>query len=226
MQRRRPGELIHVDVEKLGRILKPGHRIDGERRQKSGAKHARKSAWPAGSSRMSRSTITAARPMSRSSPTRRRRQPLGSSTRCRVVRRPRRQCRTSDDRQRLRIRLTPLRPSLPAARTPTPTHTSRPSRTNGKAERSIRPPTRVGLQPRVPDKRTPHRSTLALANPLRLHKTIWRPQPQATRHPTDHAPRRQPVLLSGRRSSRSCGRPAARFIARRRSTVQTRSLYP
>jgi transposase InsO family protein len=31
-ERRRPGELIHIDVKKLGRILKPGHRITGERR--------------------------------------------------------------------------------------------------------------------------------------------------------------------------------------------------
>jgi transposase InsO family protein len=32
-ERRRPGELIHVDVKKLGRILRPGHRITGKRRQ-------------------------------------------------------------------------------------------------------------------------------------------------------------------------------------------------
>src|SRR4051812_30329950 len=31
-ERRRPGELIHVDVKKLGRILKPGHRVTGNRR--------------------------------------------------------------------------------------------------------------------------------------------------------------------------------------------------
>jgi transposase InsO family protein len=30
-ERRRPGELIHVDVKKLGRILRPGHRITGKR---------------------------------------------------------------------------------------------------------------------------------------------------------------------------------------------------
>jgi transposase InsO family protein len=34
-ERRRPGELIHIDVKKLGRILKPGHRVTGERRQQS-----------------------------------------------------------------------------------------------------------------------------------------------------------------------------------------------
>jgi transposase InsO family protein len=31
-ERRRPGELIHIDVKKLGRILKPGHRVTGNRR--------------------------------------------------------------------------------------------------------------------------------------------------------------------------------------------------
>jgi transposase InsO family protein len=32
-ERRRPGELIHIDVKKLGRILKPGHRLTGRRKQ-------------------------------------------------------------------------------------------------------------------------------------------------------------------------------------------------
>jgi transposase InsO family protein len=31
-ERSRPGELIHVDVKKLGRILKPGHRVTGSKR--------------------------------------------------------------------------------------------------------------------------------------------------------------------------------------------------
>jgi transposase InsO family protein len=34
-ERRRPGELIHIDVKKLGRILKPGHRVTGNRRGKA-----------------------------------------------------------------------------------------------------------------------------------------------------------------------------------------------
>ncbi len=35
-ERSRPGELVHVDVKKLGRILRPGHRVTGNRRgQKS-----------------------------------------------------------------------------------------------------------------------------------------------------------------------------------------------
>lgn len=32
-ERERPGELIHIDVKKLGRIIVPGHRVTGNRRQ-------------------------------------------------------------------------------------------------------------------------------------------------------------------------------------------------
>jgi transposase InsO family protein len=32
-ERERPGELIHIDVKKLGRIIVPGHRMTGNRRQ-------------------------------------------------------------------------------------------------------------------------------------------------------------------------------------------------
>jgi len=31
-ERRHPGELIHIDIKKLGRILRPGHRVTGDRR--------------------------------------------------------------------------------------------------------------------------------------------------------------------------------------------------
>jgi transposase InsO family protein len=33
-ERRHPGELVHVDVKKLGRILRPGHRVTGDRRSR------------------------------------------------------------------------------------------------------------------------------------------------------------------------------------------------
>jgi transposase InsO family protein len=35
-ERKRPGELIHVDVKKLGRIVIPGHRVTGNRRVRAG----------------------------------------------------------------------------------------------------------------------------------------------------------------------------------------------
>jgi len=34
-ERKRPGELLHIDVKKLGRIGRPGHRINGDRRTRS-----------------------------------------------------------------------------------------------------------------------------------------------------------------------------------------------
>jgi transposase InsO family protein len=35
-ERSRPGELVHVDAKKLGRILKPGHRVTGDRSRQPG----------------------------------------------------------------------------------------------------------------------------------------------------------------------------------------------
>jgi hypothetical protein len=32
-ERARPGELVHIDIKKLGRIVVPGHAITGNRRQ-------------------------------------------------------------------------------------------------------------------------------------------------------------------------------------------------
>jgi transposase InsO family protein len=34
-ERQRPGELVHIDVKKLGRIGRPGHRVNGDRRTRS-----------------------------------------------------------------------------------------------------------------------------------------------------------------------------------------------
>ena len=36
-ERSRPGELVHIDVKKLGRIDRPGHRVTGSRRDRRGA---------------------------------------------------------------------------------------------------------------------------------------------------------------------------------------------
>ncbi len=36
-ERRHPGELIHIDVKKLGRILRPGHRVTGSRHDRRDA---------------------------------------------------------------------------------------------------------------------------------------------------------------------------------------------
>ena len=33
-ERKRPGELLHIDIKKLGRIARPGHRVTGNRRKR------------------------------------------------------------------------------------------------------------------------------------------------------------------------------------------------
>jgi hypothetical protein len=67
-ERERPGELIHIDVKKLGRIIVPGHAVTGDRRQRArrttytpdgrrigdaGWEYARSSSSPATASRSS-----------------------------------------------------------------------------------------------------------------------------------------------------------------------------
>jgi transposase InsO family protein len=42
-ERQRPGELIHIDVKKLGRISRPGHRVLGQQAKATAGYHARKS---------------------------------------------------------------------------------------------------------------------------------------------------------------------------------------
>jgi transposase InsO family protein len=37
-QRQRPGELVHIDCKKLGRILRPGHRVTGDRSRRAQGK--------------------------------------------------------------------------------------------------------------------------------------------------------------------------------------------
>ena len=45
-QRERPGELVHVDVKKLGRISGAGHRVTGDRRKQGSSNHgARSTGW-------------------------------------------------------------------------------------------------------------------------------------------------------------------------------------
>jgi transposase InsO family protein len=43
-ERRRPGELVHIDVKKLGRIVRPGHRVTG-RRSQWGQRRAYQGGW-------------------------------------------------------------------------------------------------------------------------------------------------------------------------------------
>jgi transposase InsO family protein len=44
-QRQRPGELVHVDVKKLGRIARPGHRVTGSRAPRGYHRQAYEQGW-------------------------------------------------------------------------------------------------------------------------------------------------------------------------------------
>ena len=72
-ERENPGELIHIDIKKLGKFNQIGHRITGDRRGQVTA------AALAGSTSMSVSTIIPASLLPRSCPTRRRAAPSPSS---------------------------------------------------------------------------------------------------------------------------------------------------
>ena len=61
-ERPAPEELIHIDVKKLGKIGRPGHRVNGDRSTPAAA-------GSAGSSRTSASTTAPAWPTSKCSPT-------------------------------------------------------------------------------------------------------------------------------------------------------------
>ena len=71
-ERSRPGELVHIDVKKLGRIRGAGHRVTGKRSSQARTRRATAaaSAWPAGSTSTSRSTTSADSPTPRCSTTR------------------------------------------------------------------------------------------------------------------------------------------------------------
>ena len=73
-EREHPGELIHIDIKKLGRFERVGHRITGERTGKASLARRR-----LGVSSTSASTMPRASPSRRSCPTRGRRAPSPSS---------------------------------------------------------------------------------------------------------------------------------------------------
>ena len=187
-ERRRPGELIHIDVKKLGRILKPGHRVTGDPRGQQRARRDGKKVGLAGwefvhvaiddHSRLAYAEVltdekgtTAVGFLERAIEfyagygvnVERVMTDNGSPY---VSRAHAQACRD------LRLR--------------SPAHTPLPS-THQRQGRAVHPdtPTRVGLRPRLPNKRPPHRNTRPMAQPLQLHTTTRRPHPQATRLTTD-----------------------------------------
>ena len=143
-ERSRPGELIHIDVKKLGRIQGgAGHRIIGRprhnRRARTDGSGVRRASGRLGVRPRLRRRRHPAR--LRRGPRRREGDHRGRlpAPRARLLSPPRRRGRAGDDRQRLRLPLGDPRDRLPGARrsatcAPGPTG----PQTNGKAERFIR----------------------------------------------------------------------------------------
>jgi hypothetical protein len=126
-EREHSGEMIHIDIKRLGRFSQVGHRITGDP-QKG------KSRGPAGSSSMSASTrlpcIAFSQILLDKKKERPHRLPQGGG---RLLRQPRRFDSARHDRQRLLLQIEGFRQGLPRSR-PRKAFTTK---TNGKAERFI-----------------------------------------------------------------------------------------
>ena len=140
LRAQRPGELVHIDVKKLGRIGRgAGHRVNGRRAaQREHAPEGRVGRRLGVRARL-RSTTRPGSPTSRCSTTRRPRPRSASSAAPSRTSPPSASASSGDDRQRLRL---PLHRSTrsPASTLGIKHLRTRPyrPRTNGKAERFIR----------------------------------------------------------------------------------------
>ena len=137
-ERARPGELIDVDVERLGVIAGAGHRVTGQRRSQLANRRARRRGAPEGWERVRVCVETPhAWPTSKCCPTSRAYRRGLSASRGRVLPPLRDHRRARDERQRRLLSLDDPRLRLPRSASSTCALPYRP-RTNGKAERFIR----------------------------------------------------------------------------------------
>ena len=138
-QRERPGELVHIDVKKLGRIEHVGHRITGNRASQHARTLDRGSAaigWEYVHVCVDDATRLAyVEVLADEKGAHRRRL---SAPRRRFLRLARHPCRARHDRQRRRLPLDPARPRLPRARPPPPPHPALPATHQRQSRRFIR----------------------------------------------------------------------------------------
>ena len=110
-EREQPGELIHIDIKKLGKFNRIGHRITGDR---TGQSNSRGVGWEFVHVCIDdASRIAFSRIMPDERKAERRRLPQG---RRRLLRKPRRHRRARHDRQRLLLQILRLPQGLPRAR--------------------------------------------------------------------------------------------------------------
>ena len=186
-ERERPGELIHIDVKKLGRIIKPGHRVTGIRRQSQttytpDGRRTGDAGWE-----YVHIAIATARawPTPKSSPTRGHHGHRLPAPRRLLLHPPRHHRRSAAHRQRLWLPLRPARDRVSHARHPPPAHPTPPP-TDQRQSRTLHPhhARRLGLRRHLPQQRRTH------PRPRRLDLVV---QPPTTTHsPRPPTPDRPP----------------------------------
>lgn len=194
-ERRAAGELVHIDIKKLGRIVVPGHAVTGNRRQRADrTRVGSPTGRPVGTagwefvhvaiddySRLAYAEVLPDETPASAIAFLRRALAFfarhaitverimtdnGSAYRAHTHRLA---C------QQLALKHLFTRPYRP--------------RTNAKAERFPDPDTQLGSRTPLRQQRRAHRGTRRLAQPLQLHKTPRQPQPQAARLTTDQGVR-------------------------------------
>jgi transposase len=189
-ERRHAGELVHIDVKKLGRILRPGHRVTGNRRTKTrntytaDGRRIGDAGWEFvhvrvdDHSRLAYAEVLGDEKATTAIGFLRRAVAFYASHGITIQR----LMTDNGAAHRSGIHATACRELGIRHLT---THPYRP-RTNGRG-RTLHPNPHppLGLQPHQQHQHRPHRRPQPLAQPLQLHPTPRQPQPQATRLTTD-----------------------------------------
>src|SRR3954469_7852135 len=190
-ERRHPGELIHVDVKKLGRIERgAGHRVTGHRHTHVGRDGERHVGWEYvhvcidDATRLAYVEVLADEGRHRD---------RLSSPRARVLRRARHPRAAPDDRQRPRLRLPRSCAGLPRPRAAPPPRAALPPAHQRKGG-ALHPNAarRLGLRRHLRQLPAATRCAVHLARALQLPTTPRRPQPPPAGSPRRAADREQP----------------------------------
>jgi transposase len=210
-ERRRPGELVHLDVKKLGRILRPGHRVTGNRRDRfTDARGYGVAGWEFVHVCVDDATRLAYVEVLEDE---RGKTAAGfPAASRRVVRLDGDHRRGGDERQRLLLPLAHARQGLPGTRSQAPLHPAL-SPSNQWQGRAVHPDASgpLGLRRPLRQLSRTDRSASRLAHPLQLHSTTWLPRPP-------------PARSSARRAgTTSWVATASRGRSRRRSATSPRS---
>ena len=211
-ERWRPGELVHVDVKKLGGIPGVGQRISGSRASQGKTRidglhrHRRPAVRPRRRRRLQPPRLCRG-PRRRESDNSRRLPP----PRDRLLRPLRDPRRAHAQRQRLRLPRRRPRPRLQSARRPPPANPPPPP-TNQRQRRTphLHPPIRPGIRTHPRLKPPTHRSTRRPAPALQPSTTTHSPQPPTTGQ-QNQPPRVLQLTVDVKGCEPDAGHPGARL---------------